>query len=85
LLSDADRPAEALVLQALRTRPGTRRVATRIEELRKRANLAPAVIAPAPGASPFPSTGLRSAGRTRPRRHGVVYARATRASIAWSR
>jgi tRNA A-37 threonylcarbamoyl transferase component Bud32 len=61
LLSDADRPAEALVvLQALRMRDPGRGVATRIEELRKRANLAPAVVAvaaPAPGASPFPSTG----------------------------
>jgi tRNA A-37 threonylcarbamoyl transferase component Bud32 len=61
LLSDADRPAEALVvLQALRMRDPARGVATRIEELRKRANVAPAVVAvaaPAPGASPFPSTG----------------------------
>ncbi len=61
LLSDADRPAEALVvLQALRQRDPGRGIATRIEELRKRANAAPAVLAaaaPAPGASPFPSTG----------------------------
>ena len=62
LLSDADRPAEALVvLQALRMRDPGRGVATRIEELRKRANVAPAVVAvaaaKAPGASPFPSTG----------------------------
>jgi tRNA A-37 threonylcarbamoyl transferase component Bud32 len=62
LLSDADRPAEALVvLQALRLRSPGRGIATRIEELRKRANVAPAVVAvapaPAPRASPFPSAG----------------------------
>jgi tRNA A-37 threonylcarbamoyl transferase component Bud32 len=62
LLSDADRPAEALaVLQALRLRDPGRGIATRIEELRKRANVAPAVVAasaaPTPGTSPFPSTG----------------------------
>jgi len=61
LLSDADRPAEALVvLQALRLRDPGRGIATRIEELRKRASVAPAVVAaaaPTPGASPFPSTG----------------------------
>jgi len=62
LLSDADRPAEALVvLQALRQRDPGRGIATRIEELRKRANVAPALVAAAiastPSASPFPSTG----------------------------
>ena len=62
LLSDADRPAEALVvLQALGLQRPGRGIATRIEELRKRAHAAPAVVAaaaaPTPGASPFPSAG----------------------------
>ncbi len=62
LLSDADRPAEALVvLQALRLRDPGCGVATRIEELHKRANVAPAlaanVAARPPGPSPFPSAG----------------------------
>lgn len=62
LLSDANRPAEALVvLQALRLQSPGRGIATRIEELRKRAHAAPAVVAasaaPALGASPFPSAG----------------------------
>ncbi len=44
-------------VEALRMRDPGSGVATRIEELRKRANRAPAVVAPGPGASPFPSTG----------------------------